>query len=248
LLSAHEKEFYFNYKFDAIDIYSIKKIEMNSGFRFDKFKHDRLSAEQSVVKAIDFYELMNKRRSIRHFTSESFDIKLLEYAVRTAATSPSGANKQPWRFVIVQSPGIKKEIRIAAEKEEKDSYERRMPQSWLEDLAPLGTDWHKDFLETAPYLIVVFKIDFLKTDAGLKKHYYVNESVGIATGILLSALHYMGFATLTHTPSPMNFLQKILNRPSNEKPYLLIPVGYPAEDAVVPDIKRKDTEEIMLVV
>ena len=217
-------------------------------YKFIKYEPERLNEEDSLKRAKQFYELMNKRRSVRFFSDKEFDIKLIEYAIKTAGTAPSGANKQPWRFVIVGSPEVKKEIRIAAEKEEKESYENRMPQSWLDDLAPIGTDWHKEFLEIAPYLIVVFKIDFLKTDAGLKKHYYVNESVGIATGILLAALHNMGLATLTHTPSPMNFLQKILNRPSNEKPYLLIPVGYPAEDAVVPDIKRKIAEEIMMVV
>lgn len=212
------------------------------------YKHDRLSSADSLDKGLEFYELMSRRRSIRSFSDEKMNIKLLETAVRTAGTAPSGANKQPWRFVIVESPEIKREIRSAAEKEEKESYERRMPQSWLDDLAPLGTDWHKEFLEYAPYLIVVFKIDYLKEGTDLKKHYYVNESVGIATGILLAALHKMGLATLTHTPSPMNFLQKILDRPSNEKPYLLIPVGYPAKDAVVPDIKKKNIHEIMLVV
>jgi iodotyrosine deiodinase len=221
---------------------------MKSGFKFVKYTSKRLSEKESLERAKDFYELMNKRRSVRFFSPEKFDIGLLEYAVKAAGTAPSGANKQPWRFVIVESEEMKREIRIAAEKEEKESYERRMPQSWLDDLAPLGTDWHKEFLEIAPYLIVVFKIDYLKVDSGLKKHYYVNESVGIASGILISALQNMGLATLTHTPSPMNFLQKILNRPSNEKPYLLIPVGYPADDAVVPDIKRKKPEEIMMVV
>lgn len=196
----------------------------------------------------DFYELMNQRRSIRFFSSEKFDIEILVNAVKAAGTAPSGANKQPWKFVIVESAEIKKQIRIAAEKEEKESYERRMPQSWLDDLAPLGTDWHKEFLEIAPYLIIVFKIDYLKIDNEIRKHYYVNESVGIATGILLSALNNAGLVTLTHTPSPMNFLQKVLNRPSTEKPYLLIPVGYPAEDAVVPDIKRKKIDDILEVI
>ena len=216
--------------------------------KFKEFKHDRFNYEDSLKRGLEFCEMMGKRRSIRSFSDEKFDIELIRTAVRTAGTAPSGANKQPWRFVIVESPGIKKEIRAAAEKEEKESYERRMPQSWLDDLAPLGTDWHKEFLEIAPYLIVVFNIDYLKEGEELKKHYYVNESVGIATGILLSALQNMGLVTLTHTPSPMNFLRKILNRPSNEKPYLLIPVGYPANDAAVPDIKKKKSDEIMMVV
>ncbi len=216
--------------------------------KFKEFKHVRFNYEESLKRGLEFCEMMSKRRSIRSFSDEKFDIELIRTAVRTAGTAPSGANKQPWKFVIVESAGIKKEIRIAAEKEEKESYERRMPQSWLDDLAPLGTDWHKEFLETAPYLIVVFKIDYLKDGKELKKHYYVNESVGIATGILLSALQNMGLVTLTHTPSPMNFLQKILSRPSNEKPFLLIPVGYPAKETVVPDISKKKSEEIMMVV
>ena len=216
--------------------------------KFKEFKHDRFSHEQSLKRGLEFCEMMSKRRSIRSFSNEKFDIKLIRTAILTAGTAPSGANKQPWRFVIVESPEIKKEIRTAAEKEEKESYERRMPQSWLDDLAALGTNWEKEFLEIAPYLIVVFKVDYLKIDSEIKKHYYVNESVGIATGILLSALNNIGLATLTHTPSPMNFLQKVLKRPSNEKPYLLIPVGYPAEDAVVPDIHRKKLDEIIVFV
>lgn len=215
-------------------------------YKFRKFQYNKISEDESLEKGKEFYEVMKKRRSIRNFSPEKFDIGLIELAIKTAGTAPSGANKQPWRFVIVESPEVKKEIRIAAEKEEKESYERRMPQSWLDDLAPLGTDWHKEFLEIAPYLIVVFKIDFVKSDNELKKHYYVNESVGLATGMLLAALQNMGLSTLTHTPSPMNFLQKILDRPSNEKPYLLIPVGYPAEDAEVPDITKKQLPEIML--
>lgn len=215
-------------------------------YSFSKFQYDKISEDSGFEKGKEFYEILSKRRSIRKFSPEKFNIKLLELAIKAAGTAPSGANKQPWRFIIVESPEVKKEIRLAAEKEEKESYERRMPQSWLDDLAPLGTDWHKEFLETAPYLIVVFKIDFVKTDTELKKHYYVNESVGLAAGMLLSALQIMGLAALTHTPSPMNFLQKILNRPSNEKPYLLIPVGYPADDAEIPDITKKDLSEIMM--
>lgn len=217
-------------------------------FKFKKFEHQRFSPDESMKKGEAFYNLMKKRRSIREFSPEKFDIKLLEYAIKTAGSAPSGANKQPWKFIIVESSEIKKEIRFAAEKEEKESYERRMPQSWLDDLAPLGTDWHKEFLEIAPYLIIVFKVDFLKIDNELKKHYYVNESVGLATGILLASLQNMGLVTLTHTPSPMNFLQKILNRPPNEKPFLLIPVGYPAAEALVPDIAKKDIIDIMVIV
>ncbi len=212
--------------------------------KFIRFEHSKLTIDESLKRGNEFYDMMNKRRSIRHFSPKSFDRSLIEIAVKTAGTAPSGANKQPWKFIIIESPEIKKQIRISAEKEEKESYERRMPESWLEDLAPLGTDWHNEFLEIAPYLIAVFKIDYLKSDKEIKKHYYVNESVGIATGILLASLHNMGLVTLTHTPSPMNFLQKILNRPSNEKPYLLIPVGYPEDKAEVPDIFRKNISEI----
>lgn len=214
-------------------------------YKFINYDFVKYTPEESLRRAQEYYELLNKRRSVRHFSDEKVDLKLIEYAIMTAGTAPSGANKQPWKFIVVESPLIKKDIRDAAEKEEKESYEKRMPQSWLDDLAPLGTDWHKEFLEIAPVLIVVFKIDYVKDDAVLKKHYYVNESVGIAVGILLSALHNMGLATLTHTPSPMNFLQKILKRPSNQKPYLLIPVGYPSSDVLVPGIKRKSIEEIM---
>lgn len=216
--------------------------------KFLKYTRERINEGEMLKKADLFFDIMSRRRSIRFFSNEKFDIRLLELAIKAAGTSPSGANKQPWKFVIVESPDLKKEIRIAAEKEEKESYERRMPKNWLDDIAPLGTDWHKDFLETAPYLIVVFKVDFLITDSGLKKHYYVNESVGIATGVLLSALNFMGLSTLTHTPSPMNFLQKILQRPDNEKPYLLIPVGYPSKDAEVPDINKKSLDEILIIV
>jgi len=214
-------------------------------YKFINYDFVKYTPEESLTKAEEYYELLNKRRSVRHFSDEKVNTKLIEYAIRTAGTAPSGANKQPWKFIVVESPLIKKQIREAAEKEEKESYQRRMPQSWLDDLAPLGTDWHKEFLEIAPFLIVVFKIDYVKDDAILKKHYYVNESIGIAVGILLSALHNMGLATLTHTPSPMNFLQKILKRPSNEKSFMLIPVGYPASDTLVPDIKRKGIKEIM---
>ncbi|MEO6694013.1 MAG: nitroreductase family protein [Ignavibacteria bacterium] len=214
-------------------------------YKFINYDFVKYTPDESLRRAEEYYELLNKRRTVRQFSDEKVDIKLIEYAIRTAGTAPSGANKQPWKFVVVESPLIKKQIREAAEKEEKQSYERRMPQSWLDDLAPLGTDWHKEFLEIAPYIIVVFKIDYVKDDAILKKHYYVNESVGIAVGMLLSALQNLGLATLTHTPSPMNFLQKILNKPFNEKPYIVIPVGYPASNALIPDINRKKLEEIM---
>ena len=194
---------------------------------------------------------MSSRRTVREFSSEPVDFELIENAVQVAALSPSGANQQPWRFVVVRDPGIKRQIREAAEAEERVFYEHRCPPEWLQALAPLGTDWRKPFLETAPYLIAVFRIDFgvEGTGEGAKriKHYYVQESVGIAVGFLLAALHASGLATLTHTPSPMRFLGGILNRPSNERPFILIPVGYPTDSASVPSIVKKTKEEFLVL-
>lgn len=205
-----------------------------------------LEPDEMLHRAFEFYTRMSKRRSVRFFSDREIPDELLDWAIRTAGTAPSGANKQPWTFCVVRNPEIKKRIRQAAEKEEYESYTSRMTQEWLEDLAPLGTDWHKEFLETAPALIVVFRKSHDILDGVKKKNYYVQESVGIACGFLLAALHQAGLASLTHTPSPMNFLQEILERPENEKPYLLIPVGYPSPDAMVPDIRRKGLEEIMI--
>lgn len=205
-----------------------------------------LEPDEMLHRAIEFYTRMSKRRSVRFFSDREIPDELIDWAIRTAGTAPSGANKQPWTFCVVRNPEIKKRIRQAAEKEEYESYTSRMTQEWLEDLAPLGTDWHKEFLETAPALIVVFRKSHDILDGVKKKNYYVQESVGIACGFLLAALHQAGLASLTHTPSPMNFLQEILERPENEKPYLLIPVGYPSPDAMVPDIRRKSLEEIMI--
>jgi len=215
---------------------------------FSRLTHKRYTETESIKRAEDFYSLMNARRSVRLFSDEKFDRKLLELAIVTAGTAPSGANKQPWKYIVVESPEVKKEIRIAAEKEEKENYERRMPESWLEDLKQFGTDWHKEFLEVAPYVVVVFKVDYLNEDGSLKKHYYVNESVGISVGLFITALQNIGLVTLTHTPSPMNFLSKILKRPSNERAFLVLPVGYPSADAVVPDICRKTIDEIMEII
>ena len=189
---------------------------------------------------------MATRRTVRDFSPEPVPYGLIEQAIRTAATAPSGANQQPWHFVVVADPSIKKQIREAAEAEEKENYEHRFPPEWLEALAPFGTDANKPFLETAPYLIVVFACNHGLTPAGEKiKHYYVQESVGIATGFLLAALHLAGLATLTHTPSPMGFLTKILRRPANERPFVLIPVGYPAPGAQVPDLTKKPLSELL---
>jgi nitroreductase len=190
---------------------------------------------------------------VRDFSSEPVPLDIVDAAIAAAATAPSGANRQPWRFVVVRDPDVKRRIREAAEAEEREFYERRAPAAWLEALAPLGTDWRKPFLEAAPYLIVVFRQDYEPAQLadGTEHHtknYYVQESVGIAVGILVTALHVAGLATLTHTPSPMGFLSEILGRPRHERPYLLIPVGYPAAGAQVPDIRRKSLEEVRQIV
>ena len=191
---------------------------------------------------------MNQRRTVREFSARGVPLELIETAIATAGTAPSGANMQPWRFVVVKDPDVKRRIREAAEKEEFESYHGRMSEKWLRRLAILGTDEHKPFLDIAPYLIVVFRITSVEEDGGTEPTYYSQESVGIAVGLLLTALHNAGLATLTHTPSPMRFLQEILGRPKNEVPFVLIPVGYPAEDAEVPDIQRKPIDEIMEVI
>jgi len=208
---------------------------------------ERLPAPDQLAASREFLKRMAARRSVRFLSPEPVDFELIENAVRCASLAPSGANQQPWKFVVVRDPEIKRRIREAAEDEERESYEHRMPDDWLEALAPLGTDWHKEFLETAPYLIVVFRIDYGVSGEKKVKHYYVQESVGIATGFLLAALHLSGLATLTHTPSPMGFLGTILDRPKNERPFVLIPVGLPAPGATVPAIGKKSLAEVMEV-
>jgi iodotyrosine deiodinase len=217
------------------------------------FRFQRLAAEEQLRRAFSFLQTMSTRRTLRSFSPEPVPFELIETAIKTAATAPSGANQQPWRFVVVSSPEVKRQIREAAEAEEREFYHRRAPREWLAALQLLGTDWHKPFLEIAPYLIVIFRLDYgLSSDAERHeiktKHYYVMESVGIAAGFLLAALHTAGLATLTHTPSPMGFLSKILSRPKNEKPFLLIPVGYPAAEATVPRITKKPLPQVLEVV
>lgn len=207
-----------------------------------------LPLEEQFERAGDFFELLKRRRTIRDYSDAEVPFELIEKAVATAGTAPSGANLQPWRFVVVKDPEIKRKIREAAEKEEYESYHGRMSEKWLRRLAPLGTNEDKPFLDIAPYLIVVFRINSFIEDGETEPTYYSQESVGIAVGMLLAALHNMGLATLTHTPSPMKFLQEILGRPKNEIPFVLIPVGYPAADAMVPDIKRKPIDEIMDII
>lgn len=213
---------------------------------FLPLQFERLGFEEQKRRLEEFHARMETRRSIRHFSDEPVPYELVERAVAVAGTAPSGANQQPWKFIIVVDQDVKRAIREAAEAEEQENYTHRFPEEWLQALEPFGTDWRKPFLETAPYLIVVFRVDYGVAGESKIKHYYVNESVGIATGFLLTALHLAGLATLTHTPSPMGFLGKILGRPANERPYLLIPVGYPAEGAEVPNIHRKPLEEILV--
>jgi len=218
-----------------------------NGHDYTLYNHFQFKEKEMLERSGDFFELMNQRRTVREFSPKDFDISIIENIIKTASTAPSGAHKQPWTFCVVKHQAIKKRIREAAEKEEKESYDSRMSDEWLKDLEPLGTDWQKPFLETAPYLIIVFKRIY-ELEEGNHKHqnYYVQESVGIACGFLLAAIHDAGLVALTHTPSPMNFLTEILNRPSNERPFLLIPVGKPVE-TYVPKLNRKNLEEIMIV-
>lgn len=202
------------------------------------------SPEELKQESKHLLENYRERRSCRHFSDRIVPQEVIENLLSIAGSAPSGANKQPWHFVAVQSSELKTKIRAAAEAEEKLFYSERAPQEWLEDLAPLGTDWEKEFLSTAPWLIIAFKEIYGTDDKGEKnKHYYVNESVGIAAGFLISAIHQLGLVTLTHTPSPMNFLADILERPSYQKPFLLLPVGYPAPEAMVPNISKKSLLE-----
>lgn len=214
--------------------------------RFIPYHHDTYSDEEMTSRSHSYWEWLDKRRTVRQFSDEPIPMSVLENVIRAASTAPSGAHKQPWTFCVITDPTMKKEIRIEAEKEEKLSYEQRMPQEWLDDLVPFGTDWHKEFLEIAPALIVVFRRNYEIAEKGKANNYYVSESVGLATGFLLTAIHHAGLVALTHTPSPMNFLRDILKRPENERPFLLIPVGKPHPDTMVPDLTRKPLEQIMV--
>ena len=214
---------------------------------------ERLPLDESRARVAALRDLLKKRRSVRDFAPDPVPLDLVDAAIEAAASAPSGANRQPWRFVVVGDPETKRRIREAAETEEREFYERRATPEWKADLAPLGTDWRKPFLERAPWLVVVFALDWEPEpwpDGGQARHknYYVQESVGIAVGMLLAALHAAGLATLTHTPSPMGFLGRVLGRPRNERPYVLVPVGYPAPGARVPDIRKKALDEIRTVV
>lgn len=215
---------------------------------FQKLDFNRLSESDMIFRSQSFYLDIVKRRTVRDFSSKEVPFEIIKNAVKSASSAPSGANKQPWHFVIVKDPKLKTKIRNAAEREEKKFYEHRAPEEWLKDLNQFGTNWEKSFIETAPYLVVVFKINYDLDGEKRKKNYYVNESVGIASGFLLAALHQSGLATLTHTPSPMGFLEKILERPKNERAVLLIPVGYPAKDSRVPILKKKDMNSICTII
>ena len=215
---------------------------------FKKLQFQKITFEEMDYNSNQFFQKVSSRRSVRDFSRDGFPIDIIKNCIKSASTAPSGANKQPWHFVIVKDPIIKRKIRKAAEIEEKEFYGGRAPKEWLDDLNQFGTDWNKPFLEEAPYLIVVFSKKFDINDDGTNtKNYYVSESVGIASGLLLTALHNAGLVTLTHTPSPMAFLSDILNRPPSDKPYLIIPVGFPSENAEVPNIKKKTFKEICTI-
>lgn len=201
---------------------------MQESGKFIPYEGAKLKPSETLERSLAFYQISNLRRSVRDFSSDPVDIEVINNIIKTAGTAPSGAHKQPWTFCVISNPELKKQIRVAAEQEEYESYQNRMSEEWLQDLAPLGTDWNKPFLENAPWLIIVFKRVYEYIDGKKWQNYYVNESVGIACGMLISAIHNAGLVTLTHTPSPMNFLTKILDRPDNERPYLLMPVGHAA--------------------
>ena len=218
---------------------------LDDGFPYISYSNKNFDTDMIVQNVSSFYEQMNTRRSVRDFSDKPVGQEVIEKIIQTASTAPSGAHKQPWTFVAIQNAEIKLEIRKAAEKEEYQSYSNRMTDEWKIDLKPLGTDWQKPFLEVAPWLIVIFS---QTTAPNKSKHYYVQESCGIAAGFLIAAIHQAGLCTLTHTPSPMNFLKKILNRPDNERPYLLLPVGYASDNCYVPDIQRKTLSEVAVFI
>lgn len=212
---------------------------------FQALQFEQLAESEQLRRSREFVARISRRRSVRDFSTEPVPLELIENAILAAGSAPSGANQQPWTFVVVSDATLKKQMRLAAEAEERESYERRMSQEWLDALAPLGTDWRKPHIEDAPCIIVVFRQAYgIAADGQRIKHYYSEESVGIAVGLLLAALHWSGLATLTHTPSPMKFLAEILGRPANERAFVLIPVGYPADDVQVPAITKKPLDAI----
>ncbi|TDI66063.1 MAG: nitroreductase family protein [Bacteroidetes bacterium] len=222
----------------------MEETKLINGFPHIHFSRDIFSKAEMLERSQSYFEWMNKRRTVRDISNRPVPKEIIERLVMTASTAPSGAHKQPWTFCLVSNPKIKREIRVAAEEEEYRSYHDRMSQEWLDDLKAIGTDWHKPFLEIAPWLIAVFRKAYDLENEKKRTNYYVNESVGLACGLLIAAIHQAGLVALTHTPSPMNFLSEVLKRPENERPFLLIPVGYPDEAAYVPDLKRKPLEEV----
>lgn len=216
-----------------------------NGYKHVFYISETYSTEEMQTRSAGFYDWIDQRRSVREFSNQPVSKEIIDNLVKTASTAPSGAHKQPWTFCVVSNPELKSKIRKAAEKEEKESYAHRMSERWKKDLEPLGTDHRKPFLEEAPWLIVAFKKVYEYDEAGEKhNNYYVNESIGIACGMLITAIHHAGLVTLTHTPSPMNFLAKILNRPKNERAFLLLPIGYAKTHVFVPDLERKQLEEV----
>ena len=215
--------------------------------KFKRYNYKKKNDQEMLEHSYNFMQLMLSRRSVRDFSSKEVPDKVIENILKTAVSSPSGANKQPWSFVVVKNKSIKKKIRVAAEKEEKKFYTQRATDEWLEDLNKFETTWEKPFLEVAPALIIIFRQSYDNSGSKKRKNYYVNESVGIASGFLLTAIQNAGLVSLTHTPSPMGFLEKILERPKNEKAYLLIPIGFPAEQAQVPILRKKPYSESVKV-
>ncbi len=217
-------------------------------FPFIDFTRETYSAEEMIERSQSFLEWADQRRSVRDFSDQPVPKEVMENILMTASTAPSGAHKQPWTFCLISNSALKSRLRALAEEEEKKSYGGRMSDEWLEDLAPLGTDWQKEFIDIAPWIVVVMKRPYEMQEDGTKRqNYYVSESVGLASGFLLMAVHHAGLVALTHTPSPMNFIAKALNRPENERPFLLIPVGYPEKDAKVPDLNRKSKQDVIAI-
>ncbi len=221
----------------------MEKTEIN-GYPHVAYQRDIYKLDEVEKRSLEFHDWLDTRRTVRDISDKPISKKVIENLIMAGSTAPSGAHKQPWTFCAISNSELKKEIRKAAEKEEYDSYHGRMSERWLNDLKPIGTDWNKPFIEEAPWIIIVFKRVYEMIDEEKHNNYYVNESVGIACGMIISAIHKAGLVTLTHTPSPMNFLTKILERPDNERPYLLLPIGYPKDEVYVPDLKRKELDEV----
>ncbi len=222
-----------------------RKEKIIKGFKHIELSHQDVSQQEMLTKSASFYNWMDQRRSVREFSDKVVPKEVIENIIKAASTAPSGAHKQPWTFCAVSNKDVKHQIRLAAEAEEKETYENRMGDRWKNDLAPIATDMHKPFLEIAPWLIIACKRAYeFKKDGSKHNNYYVNESVGLACGMLITAIHNAGLTTLTHTPSPMKFLTQVLKRPENERAFLLLPVGYPKQPVYVPDLKRKDLDEV----